>query len=155
MFVPFAEVRRRLDVLKQIMDLYHDNPMPWDHAMQVREGLLDLLISQLSEHDFLFVRQMWTSFMDELILRADMEDPVSGQRWLIGMPMTMVQLERARRTSDAAIDYCHYVSNPLRVMQTTRPEAVEDWIRNGFTADGRRVWPLWQAAVEKQERPPG
>jgi hypothetical protein len=146
--VPLAEVRRRFDVLKQVMDLYRDNPMPWDHAMQVREGLLDLLISQLSEPDFLASRQMWTSFMNELEVRAEMQ-------WLIGMPMTLAELEHARQTSDAAIDYCHYVSNPLRVMQATRPEAVEDWIRNGFTADGRRVWPLWQAAVAKQEPPPG
>jgi hypothetical protein len=123
------EIQRQLDALRRILDAYCDDAgtIPWEHTKAIREALRELLISPgISQHDFLVVYGVWTTFMDTLRVTA-------------AAHVHAGQLDQARQISETGIDFIHYVINPMQAMP---PEEAAAFALDGFTADGRRVWPL-------------
>jgi len=123
------EVQRQLDAVRRIIDAYSDDvgSIAWEHTKAIREALRELLISPgVSEHDFLIVYQAWTALIDDLRVTAAAHGAAT-------------QLDQARQTSETEIDFIHYVINPMQAMPAEEAGA---FALDGFTADGRRVWPL-------------
>ena len=123
------EVQRQLDAVRRIIDAYSDDvgSIAWEHTKAICEALRELLISPgVSEHDFLIVYQAWTALIDDLRVTAAAHGAAT-------------QLDQARQTSETEIDFFHYVINPMQAMPAEEAGA---FALDGFTADGRRVWPL-------------
>lgn len=98
----------------------------WEHAEAHRETLEKLLISPLSEHDFLVVYGVWAALMDACRVAAAMNGVAD-------------QFDAARQFSESGFNFAHYVVNPMMAMP---PEEVATFALEGFTDDVRRVWPL-------------
>jgi hypothetical protein len=123
------EVQRQLDAVRRIIDAYSDDvgSIAWEHTKAICEALRELLISPgVSEHDFLIVYRVWTALIDDLRVTAAAHGAAT-------------QLDQARQTSETEIDFFHYVINPMQAMSAEEAGA---FALDGFTADGRRVWPL-------------
>jgi hypothetical protein len=120
------EIARRLEIIEDRMG---QPKASWAYAMAIGRELQDILEEQgLCEHDYVYCRQLWTILVDNLRDCAADHGAVA-------------ELDRARQISQREFDFAHYVINPILALP---PSAVVDFILDGITVDGRRVFQLVQ-----------
>jgi hypothetical protein len=127
------EIERQLDQWAAFVSARRE--LTWDVALAVRQAVYDTMVSKtISENDYLIVRARMAAMLDAMQPMAEREGTLD---WFL----------QTRARSEATADFVHYLLNPISGRQ---PLEAAQWIVSGVTANGQKVFPLYQAVFPEQ-----